>query len=126
MNNWLINGNVSYNQIGDIPATYVNDFNTPKVRFNLGVGNKQIIKNVGFNLAYRWQDEFYWNSSFASGPIPAFGTLDGQINLKIPAYKTMIKLGASNLTNNYFRTSYGNPAIGGMYYLSFTFDQFMR
>jgi outer membrane receptor protein involved in Fe transport len=62
-----VSGNVSYNEIGDLPAGYINDFNTPKYRYNLGFGNKEIFKNVGFNVAWRWQDEFYWNSSFASG-----------------------------------------------------------
>lgn len=121
-----ISGNVSYNEIGDIPANYINDYNTPKVRYNLGLGNREIAKNVGFNVTYRWQDEFYWTSSFASGNVPAFGTVDAQINLKIPAYKSMLKIGGSNLLNKYYVTSYGNPQIGGMYYVSLLFDQFLR
>ena len=121
-----ISGNMSYNEIGDIPATYINDFNTPKVRFNLGLGNTEVVKNVGFNIAYRWQDKFYWTSSFASGQVPAFGTLDAQVNLKIPSVNSMLKIGGSNLLNKYYVTSYGNPQIGGMYYVSLLFDQFLR
>ena len=121
-----VSGNVSYNKIGDIPSTYINDFNTPKVRLNLGLGNKNIVKNVGFNVAYRWQDNFYWTSSFASGNVPAYGTVDAQVNLKIPALKSMLKLGGSNLLNKYYITSYGNPQMGGMYYVSILFDQFMQ
>ena len=118
-----LNGNVSYNEIGDLPANYINDFNTPNIRYNLGVGNKNIAKNVGFNVSYRWQDSFYWSSSFASGDIDAFGTLDAQVNVKIPSVKTMLKLGGSNILNNYNVTSYGNPAMGAMYYIGFTFNQ---
>ncbi|RZL15108.1 MAG: TonB-dependent receptor, partial [Pedobacter sp.] len=34
-----LSGNVSYNEIGDLPVNYINDFNTPTLRYNLGVGN---------------------------------------------------------------------------------------
>ncbi|MBC7744815.1 MAG: TonB-dependent receptor [Flavobacterium sp.] len=118
-----LTGNVSYNQIGNLPANYINDFNTPKIRYNLGLGNREIAKNLAFNVNYRWQDKFFWNSSFAAGTVSAYGTLDGQVNLKIPSVKSMIKIGASNLLNNYYTTSYGNPAIGAMYYVGFTFNQ---
>lgn len=118
-----LSGNLSYNKLGDIPATYVNDFNTPKVRYNIGLNNREVVKNVGFNVSYRWQDAFYWTSSFASGDVPAFGTVDAQVNLKIPSVKSVIKLGASDLLNKYYTTSYGNPLMGGMYYVGFTFNQ---
>lgn len=117
-----LSGNVSYNQIGDLPDNYINDFNTPKIRYNLGFGNKEIVKNVGFNLAYRWQDQFYWNSSFSSGEVPAYSTLDAQVNFKIPSVKSMIKIGGSNVLNKYYVTSFGNPAVGAVYYVSYTFN----
>lgn len=120
--NWNISGNVSYNQIGDLPATYFNDFNTPKVRYNLGLGNKEIVKNFGFNVAYRWQDQFFWNSSFASGNVPSYSTVDAQISYRLPKVQSVIKLGGSNILNKYFFTSYGNPSAGAIYYLSFSFN----
>lgn len=118
-----LSGNLSYNDIGDIPITYVNDFNTPTVRYNLGLGSRDIFKNVGFNASYRWQDSFYWTSSFASGTVPAFGTVDAQVNLKIPSVNSVVKIGASDLLNKYYTTSYGNPLMGGMYYIGLTFNQ---
>ncbi len=118
-----LTGSISYNEIGNLPSNYINDFNTPKIRYNLGLGNREIAKNLAFNLNYRWQDEFFWNSSFAAGTVPSYGNLDGQVNLKIPSVKSMIKIGASNLLNNYYFTSYGNPSIGAMYYVGFTFNQ---
>jgi len=117
-----LSGNVSYNKLGDLPADYINDFNTPEVRYNLGLGNKEIIKNFGFNVNYRWQDKFYWNSSFAAGNVPSFSTIDAQVNLKIPSVKSMVKLGGSNILNKYYFTSYGNPAVGALYYIGFTFN----
>ncbi|WP_316797868.1 TonB-dependent receptor [Pedobacter frigidisoli] len=119
---WNVSGNVSYNQIGDLPANYINDFNTPKVRYNLGLGNREIVKNFGFNVNYRWQDQFYWNSSFAAGQVPAFSTMDAQVSLKIPSVLSTVKLGGSNILNKYYITSYGNPQAGAIYYLAFTFN----
>ncbi|ALL04856.1 TonB-dependent receptor [Pedobacter sp. PACM 27299] len=117
-----LSGNVSYNKIGDLPVDYINDFNTPEFRYNLGFGNREIIKNVGFNVNWRWQGKFYWNSSFASGEVPAFSTLDAQVNLKIPSVNSMIKIGGSNVLNKYYFTSYGNPSVGALYYVSYVFN----
>jgi len=119
---WNISGNVSYNQIGDLPVNYINDFNTPKIRYNLGLGNKEIIKNFGFNVSYRWQDQFYWNSSFASGQVPAYSSLDAQVSLRIPSVQSVIKLGGSNVLNKYYITSYGNPMAGAIYYVGLSFN----
>lgn len=117
-----LSGNVSYNEIGDLPTNYINDFNTPTVRYNLGLGNREIIKNVGFNVQYRWQGEFYWNSAFAAGTVPAFSTVDAQLNFKMPRVNSVIKIGGSNLLNKYYITSYGNPAAGAIYYVSYTYN----
>ncbi|WP_316750679.1 TonB-dependent receptor [Pedobacter gandavensis] len=117
-----LSGNVSYNKLQDLPQDYINDFNTPEFRYNLGFGNREIIKNVGFNVNWRWQGEFYWNSSFASGDVPAFSTLDAQVNLKIPSVNSMIKIGGSNVLNKYYFTSYGNPSVGALYYVSYVFN----
>lgn len=122
MGKWNVSGNVSYNQIGDLPANYINDFNTPKIRYNLGLGNKEIVKNFGFNVSYRWQDQFYWNSSFSAGQVPAYSTLDAQVSLRIPSVNSVVKLGGSNILNKYYFTSYGNPEAGAIYYIGLTFN----
>lgn len=119
---YMLSGNVSYNQIGDLPLDYDNDFNTPKIRYNLGLANREIIKNLGFNVQYRWQDKYYWFSSFAVGNVPAFSTFDAQVNLKVPSVNSMIKIGGSNILNKYYVTSFGNPAVGALYYVSYTFN----
>ncbi len=119
---WNWNGNASYNKIGDTPANFDNNFNTPEWRFNAGVGSKEVAKNLGFNVQYRWQDEFLWNSTFASGIVPAYSTFDAQVNLKIPSVNSMIKLGGSNILNKYYVTSFGNPQVGAIYYLGFTYN----
>jgi len=117
-----INGNTAYNKLSDVSPTFDNNFNTPEWRFNAGFGSREIIKNFGFNLQYRWQDEFNWSSTFATGLVPAYSTFDAQVNLKVPSVKSVVKLGGSNILNKYYTTSFGNPAVGALYYLSFTFN----
>lgn len=120
--NFNFTGNTSFNKMNELPTTFNNDFNTPEVRYNLGVGNRKVIKNVGFNVNYRWQDKFTWFSSFSGGEVPAFGTVDAQVNLRIPSITSMIKIGGSNILNKYYFTSYGNPEVGAMYYISLAFN----
>lgn len=126
MGKYNLTGNVSYNKLRNTNSILQNEFNTPEYSFNLGVSNREIIKNIGYNLTYRWQDKFKWFSTFAAGEVPAFGTLDGQVSYRIPSYQATVKFGGSNLLNRYYRTSYGNPQIGAVYYVSFVFDQFGR
>jgi outer membrane receptor protein involved in Fe transport len=116
------NANTSYNKLNNLPTTIDNNFNTPEWRVNAGFGSKEIVKNFGFNVQYRWQQAFMWNSTFATGIVPSFSTVDAQVNLKLPAVKSMIKLGGSNIANKYYQTSFGNPAVGALYYLAFTFN----
>ena len=121
-----LNGNVSYNKLTDANNGLVNEFNTPEYRYNLGISNNNIYRNIGFNVQYRWQEEYQWQSSFVSGTVPAYGTMDAQISYKLPAVKSIIKVGGSNIFNNYYRTSFGNPQLGGIYYVSLMFDQFLK
>ncbi|SFD26726.1 TonB-dependent receptor [Spirosoma endophyticum] len=107
----------------NIPA-----FNTPRFKTNVTVGHRNVAPNVGFNVAWHWQEAFNWVGSFNDlrpGRIQAYSLIDAQVTLKIPTYKTLLKLGASNLTNQYIVQAYGSPAVGGLYYVSLTFDQGM-
>lgn len=117
-----LNANVSSDQLNDVPADMVTFFNTPKYRYNIGLANNDLGKGVGFNLQWRWQDKVFWEGTFGTGEIPSFGTLDAQVSYKIPSIKSMIKFGASNLLNDYYRSAFGNPGVGGLYYLSFGYN----
>jgi outer membrane receptor protein involved in Fe transport len=127
INTWTLSGNFSYNDLTkDEGEGLNNSFNTPKYRFNVGLANRNVYKNIGFNVMYRWQDSFQWNSSFATGEVAAYGTIDAQVNYKIPKIKATIKVGGSNVTNHYFQTSFGNPKAGGIYYVALLFDDLLR
>ena len=78
----------------------------------------------GFNVTYRWQESYLYQSSFITGTTPAFGTLDAQISRKIPAIHSLVKIGASNLFNKYYNDAIGDARIGGLYYISFGYNIF--
>ena len=54
----------------------------------------------------------------------AFGTIDAQVSYKLTDVRSLIKVGATNLLNHYYVTQYGNPAIGGLYYVSYAYNIF--
>jgi outer membrane receptor protein involved in Fe transport len=114
--------NVSSDQLNNVPSNVVTFFNTPKYRYNIGLGNSDMGRGVGFNLQYRWQDKVYWEGTFGTGAIPSFGTLDAQVSYKLPKTKSMIKVGGSNFLNKYYRSAFGNPDVGALYYVSFGYN----
>ena len=99
-------------------------FNTPKYRFNAGISNEDFYKHFGFNIVYRWQDEVLWEGTFGTGEIPSFGTLDAQLSYRISKIRSVVKLGGSNVLNKYYRSAFGNPEVGGLYYVSFGYNIF--
>ncbi|MEM7551761.1 MAG: TonB-dependent receptor [Bacteroidota bacterium] len=123
-------GNVSFNELisqSDLTAQGFNaQFNTPRYRYNLGFSNREVIENIGFNVTWRWQQAFLWESAIGTGVIPEFGTLDAQISYKMPSLKSTFKIGGSNLLNERYTTSFANPRLGAIYYLQITFDQFLN
>lgn len=127
---YKIGGNVAYNELiseDDLRAQgFRSSYNTPKWRYNVRVENRNFIENIGFNMVYRWQDAYYWDSSFGDGVVPAYGTFDAQISYKLPSANTILKLGGSNILNERYETSFGNPTLGAIYYFSLTFDQFLN
>lgn len=97
-------------------------FNTPENKFSVGVSNRKVFKNVGFNLSYRWQDAFLWESSYGTWNVPEFGVMDAQISYLISSIKTIAKIGGTNLVGGDYRTNLGAPYVGQQFYISLTFD----
>jgi outer membrane receptor protein involved in Fe transport len=115
--------NYAYNHISNASNGQQTDFNTPNNKFNISFANYTIAKYYGFNITYRWQQSYLYQSSFITGTTPAFGTLDAQISMKIPHLKgSILKIGATNLLNKYYVDAIGNANIGGLYYVSFGYN----
>ncbi len=122
---FFVGGNIAYNDLSNEDADVLTQFNTPKIKYNISFGNYTIKKVFGFNLTYRWQESYYYSSSFVSGNTPAFGVLDAQISMKLPKMNnSMIKIGASNILNHYYTDAIGNPQVGGLYYVSLGYNVF--
>lgn len=103
------------------PNTQTN-FNTPEHKVKASFGNTELFKNFGFNVAWRWSDNYVWEASFVTGEVPAFHVMDAQINYSVPSLKSTFKLGASNLFGDEYFTAVGTGLIGSMYYLSWSIN----
>lgn len=151
--NFQIGGNVSNSTLnaggvglfsGEMNKNTLEDgfqvkFNTPKYRYNVSVGNRNIRSSGwGFNVVYRYQDAFEWQSSLGNPNInissdvnnrpiiPAYGTLDAQVSKRVSSIHSIFKLGGNNILQKEYTTGWGNPTVGSMFYVSLTFDQLMN
>ena len=98
------------------------NFNTPEHKVKASFGSTELVDNFGFNVAWRWSDDYFWEAAFGDGEVPSFSTVDAQINYTIPSLKSTIKLGAANLGGYDYFTAFGTGLIGSQYYLSLTIN----
>ncbi len=98
------------------------NFNTPEHKFKASFGNTDLFENFGFNVAYRFSDDYFWEATFGNGVVPEFHTVDAQINYRIPSLKSTIKIGGTNLGGKEYFTAFGTGFIGSMYYASITIN----
>ena len=122
--NFTLGANMASDVLKNVPTGFVAYFNAPKYKTNLTFGNVGFgrDKRLGFNMAYRWQQGFYYQGDFANGQLPDVHTLDAQVSVKLPKTKSIIKFGANNLLNQYYYNAIGNSQIGGLYYVSFGYN----
>lgn len=125
--NFVLNGSWNY---ADFDANegpeFRANFNTPKNKFSIGVGNRKLARNLGFNVNYRWQHSFEWQSSYGIWQVPEFGVVDAQVSYKVSPIKTIIKVGGTNIGGGDYRTNLGAPFVGQQYFISLTFDEFLN
>lgn len=121
---FTLSGNINHNNITENKEKdiFITAFNTPRWATNLSFANREIARNIGFNVVWRWQDAFLWESPLANGAVPAYSTIDAQVNLRIPALHTTIKLGGANLLNSRYIQYAAGPTLGGLYYVAVTYD----
>lgn len=122
--NFTVAANVSSDKIRNVPSGFRAFFASPELRTVFSLGNTGFGPQnlVGFNVNWRWQEGFFYENDFAQGDLPAYHVVDASINFKRPKTKSLIKIGATNLLNQYYRTAVGNPSIGGLYYISFAYN----
>ena len=125
---YQLKGNYSWNVLNTnsddpiIPA-----FNTPEHKYNIGFSGRDMriskIKNIGFNINYKWIDGFlYEGSPQFTGFIPSYSLTDAQINWNWLKQNMTFKLGASNIFNQKNFQTYGGPRVGRLAYFSIIYD----
>jgi len=121
---FTVSGNLNYNKIKAIanPDLFVTGFNTPDWTTNLSVGNRAITRNIGFNIVWKWQNSFLWESPLVTGQVDAINNIDAQVTYRAPKLKSTIKFGATNILNNRHIQYAGGPTIGALYYVAITVD----
>jgi outer membrane receptor protein involved in Fe transport len=124
---YSIGGNYTYSKLHELDeeSAFIPSYNTPEHRINLSLSNRRLIKKLGFRLNFRWWNSFYWEHDMWFGTVDSYGTLDVQFNYKLPSIHSVLKIGGSNILSQEYQVGIGNGKIGGLYYISLTFDKLL-
>ncbi|UIR57133.1 TonB-dependent receptor [Sphingobacterium sp. SRCM116780] len=122
---YTVAGNINYSNITKNKESdiFVTGFNTPKWASNLSFGNREILPNFGFNVVWKWQDAFNWESPLVNARVSAYNNIDAQVSYRLT--KATIKVGGSNVLNNHYIQYAGGPTLGALYYAAITFDNIL-
>ncbi len=125
---YTVNGNINFNNMkaSNPNDVFVTGFNTPQWNTALSFGNPQVAKNTGFNITWRWQDSFLWQSPLVNGNVPAFSSMDAQVNYHFIRQHATVKLGGANLLNHRYIQYAGGPTLGAIYYVAVTVDGLLQ
>ena len=132
-NYFMFGGNYSWNKLN---KTFEDDpiipaFNTPEHKYNLSVSGRDVeiklgkrkLKNIGFNVTYKWLQGFIFEGSPQfTGFIESYDLLDAQLSLGINKLNSTLKIGASNVLNNKVYQTYGGPKVGRMAYITILYN----
>ncbi len=121
--NWMLSGNASMARLArtDRGDGLEEAFNMPGWIANVGLANPSVGPNIGFSIHYKHQSSFLWQSSLATGIVPAINTFDAQISYTLPRPNQtvgplLVKIGGTNLLNRPYTTFTAGPDVGGFYY----------
>ncbi|MFV8376241.1 TonB-dependent receptor [Flavobacterium sp. LB1P71] len=117
-------GNVTYTKLDrtDDKDGLEDGFNTPKFIVNGTVITEHLWKNLGASLTYRYQNKYDYVSFLVSGEVPAYWSMDAQVNYNFKKPGVIAKLGGTNFLNKMYYSMLGGPSIGGLYYVSLTWN----
>ena len=98
-------------------------FNTPEHKWKVSLGSQNLFDGFGFNINYRYSDEYLWQATIANAVIPERHVVDAQISYFVPNIKSLFKVGASNLGGTEYQSAVGAPFIGSQYFVSWVINQ---
>lgn len=117
-------GNVTYTKLDrtDDKDGLEDGFNTPDLMINGTVIAENLWEKLGASITYRHQNKYDYVSFLVSGEVPPNWSMDAQINYNFEKEGATAKLGATNFLNKTYYSMLGGPSIGGLYYLSLTWN----
>jgi outer membrane receptor protein involved in Fe transport len=117
-------GNVTYSKLDrtDDKDGLEDGFNTPQIMANGTIVADNLWKNLGASVTYRQQSKYDYVSFLVSGAVPAYWSMDTQINYNFKKPGVVAKLGGTNFLNKPYYSILGGPQIGALYYLSLTWN----
>ncbi|MDR6845245.1 TonB-dependent receptor plug domain-containing protein [Flavobacterium granuli] len=104
----------------------VKNFNTPNYHINVdltntGFGKKQLFA-FGTSFRYKPSYEYAVTGNMATGEVPSSAVIDAQLSYKLVKANSAIRIGGTNITNQYYYTGTANPGIGAVYYVSLSYN----
>ena len=121
--NLAVGGNVTFTDLLERnSSTEGVGFNAPRWRYTIELANRRVTDRFGFSAVWHWQQSFLWEAAFGRGRVPSYRTLDAQVSYQLPALMSTLKLGGTNVLNERYTDSFGNPRLGAIYYVSVTFN----
>lgn len=127
---WMYYLNYNFNTIVEnqafIEQDYVNGFNTPRNKFNIGFRGTRFYKNWGVSSNLRWVESFYFREYDRIGMIDAYHNLDLMVNYTFVKQKTILKFGGTNITGNRYIQALSSPSVGTILYFSIMYDGLIK
>ncbi len=121
---YVLSANATYSKLdaasSDSAASTM--FNTPTYKTNVAFSNRNVFKNVGFAINWRWTDSYLWESLFGNGMLTAANNLDVQVSYRFPKVATTLKVGATNALDYRHTDVYGGGTTGAIYYVALRYD----
>ena len=121
----MFNGQVSFTKLSKKEGQdgLEDGFNTPAWSSSFSFSTNELMKQWKLGATWRWQDSYEWISFLVSGSVPAYQTIDAFVSYDLKKRPLALKLGGTNILNQYYQSFLGGPTVGGFYYLSLTFGQ---
>ena len=124
--NFLAKVNYFSDFINNKNSGQVNNFNTPHYHLNMEFGNSGFGKKQVWSFAttLRYKPAYYYvvTGGLAAGTVPSSTVIDAQVSYKLLKAHSAIRLGATNITNQYYSTGLANPNIGAVYYVTYAYN----
>jgi outer membrane receptor protein involved in Fe transport len=123
---WLVSANYSYNALLSESGNELGAFNTPNHKLNAAVTATDLFDRLGFQLSARYNGAYDFSFAALRGQVPAYVVVDAQVQYRLPAFRSTVRLGATNLLNSQHIEVIGGPNIGTTVYVQVHFDSFLQ